>query len=995
MRKVYNSIPIRFKLPIIIAGLSVISIIATSAVSFLNTRSALLADAESRMVSINRMQARFVEEFFTGIDRDLTLRANSHLVINAVQDFTAAFNAYPDPLEALQAIYITDNPHPNGEKDQLTNSGVGDEYDRVHTRYHPDFDALQDANGYYDVFLFDIEGNLIYSVFKELDFATNMIEGAWRNSGLATVFNGAMNAQPDGATTFDDFKPYEPSYGAPAAFFARPVFDDAGERIGVLAYQAPIDAINAAMRGVSGLGDTGEVVLVGADRLMRNDSPATDESDILMTSLDDAAVSRALEGQVGFAEITDGLGNRVWASYGPLELFGSRWAIVAKQSSAELRAPLESALWKTVQAAMVAITIALAVVVFVARGISRPLVGLNAAVQNIARRDFDALVPATGRRDEIGQIGQAIDAFRKDLKAAEESAVETAFKGAAFEVSGAPMMITNLDLEVLQINSALTRIMEDRKKDFELVVPGFDPQNLVGLSMKGFAAFPPDVELALKRPEHLPYKTKISVGEAYIGLLLDVVRDSAGNMIGYVLDWKDQTYQMQSQTLMQAIDGGQGRVEITKDRKVRAANDTFSGIVGIPLSEITGVSCSGVIEPMSEVDGHSDFWDHVAADNSIFDHFRVNLGAKEVILQGSLSPVKDHKGEIRGSILLGSDVTENYLESAAKAKREREMTEAQAKVVQTLQSSLSKLSNGDLRSRIEDHMPEEYEVLRHDFNAAIDGLNSALTRILEGANLIYSNANEVSSATVELSHRTESQAATLEKTAAALNDLSSLVSKATEGTSEVAKVVNSTRENAKQSGEIVREAVEAMQQIKASSEEISNIINVINEISFQTNLLALNAGVEAARAGDAGRGFAVVASEVRELAQRSSSAADDITKLISSSSDQVVRGVELVNKTGAALDKIVAEVVDISKQVDEIAASSVEQASGIGEINTAVSQINTTTQSNAAMVEESTAASQSLKHEASTLLESVSRFTISDAGTERRLENDTRERKVA
>ncbi|MEL6958990.1 MAG: HAMP domain-containing protein, partial [Pseudomonadota bacterium] len=795
MRTFYNSIPIRFKLPIIIAGLSVISIIATSAVSFLNTRSALLADAEARMVSINRLQSRFLEEFFKGIDRDLTLRANSQLVADAIRDFSAAFDAYADPLETLQTIYITENPEPNGEKDQLTTSGVGDQYDRVHTKYHPEFDAVQDANGYYDVFLFDSKGNLIYSVFKELDYATNMIDGRWRDSGLATVFNKAIQAPRDGATTFDDFKPYEPSYGAPAAFFARPVFDDAGERIGVLAYQAPIDAINASMNGVSGLGETGEAILVGGDGLMRNDSPRTEETDILVTLLDDAAVSLALDGQVGFAEMTDGWGETVWASYGPLDLFDSRWAIVAKQSSSELLAPLNSALWKTIQAAAVAILIALAAVVFVARGLSRPLVGLNTAVQNIAKRDFDAIVPATDRGDEIGQIGQAIDAFRKDLKTAEESAVETAFKGAAFEVSGAPMMITNLDLEVLQINAALTRIMEDRMQDFQEVVPDFDPHKLIGLSMKRFAAFPSDVEVALEQPDQMPYRTKISVGDAYIGLLLDVVRDSAGNTIGYVLDWKDQTYQMQSQTLMQAIDGGQGRVEITRDRKVRVANDTFSEIVGIPLDEIVGMNCSGVIQPIAKLDDHTDFWEYVAADNGIFDHFRVSFGAKEVIVQGSLSPVKDHKGDIRGSILLGSDVTESYKEAAAKVRREREMTEAQAQVVRTLQSSLSKLSNGDLRSRIEDPMPEEYEVLRHDFNAAIDGLGSALSRIFIGANQIDGNANEVSSATVELSHRTETQATTLEKTAGALNDLSELVAKATAGTSEVAKVVNSTREN--------------------------------------------------------------------------------------------------------------------------------------------------------------------------------------------------------
>ena len=414
MRKFYKSLRIGVKLPIIIGGLAVASILATSAVSYKNARSTLLADAETRMVSINRAQARYIEEFFSTLDRDLTLRANSQLVINAVRDFTGAFQSYSDPLSSLQAAYITENPHPNGEKDKLLTTGIGDQYDRVHSQYHTDFDALQDANGYYDVFLFDTDGNLIYSVFKELDYATNMNTGQWQNSGLATVFKKAMNSQMGDPTIFDDFKPYEPSYGAPAAFFARPVFDAEGGRIGVLAYQAPIDAINAAMSNTDGIGQSGEAMLVGDDRFMRNDSPASDENDILTTAIDIDAVRSALEGTVGFADYTDNWGEAVWASFGPLELFGTRWAVVVKQSKAELLAPLSDALFETARAAAAVILVVLTVVIFVARSISRPLIGLNTAVQNISRKDYEVPVPAIERGDEIGEIANAIDKFRKE-----------------------------------------------------------------------------------------------------------------------------------------------------------------------------------------------------------------------------------------------------------------------------------------------------------------------------------------------------------------------------------------------------------------------------------------------------------------------------------------------------------------------------------------------------------------------------------------------------
>ena len=235
------------------------------------------------------------------------------------------------------------------------------------------------------------------------------------------------------------------------------------------------------------------------------------------------------------------------------------------------------------------------------------------------------------------------------------------------------------------------------------------------------------------------------------------------------------------------------------------------------------------------------------------------------------------------------------------------------------------------------------------------------------------------SATAELSKRTENQAATLEETSAALTELTVSVQSTSEGAAKASQVVGDAHKNAEESGEVVRTAVAAMEEIETSSKSISSIITVIDDIAFQTNLLALNAGVEAARAGDAGRGFAVVASEVRALAQRASEAAGEISELINSSGQQVQKGATLVQKAGSALTEIISSVQDISVHVSSIAKSAKEQSVGISEINDAIADLDTATQLNAAMVEETTATSESLNAQSEVLSQTTSNF-ITDSG---------------
>ncbi|MGB8601088.1 MAG: methyl-accepting chemotaxis protein, partial [Rhizomicrobium sp.] len=272
-------------------------------------------------------------------------------------------------------------------------------------------------------------------------------------------------------------------------------------------------------------------------------------------------------------------------------------------------------------------------------------------------------------------------------------------------------------------------------------------------------------------------------------------------------------------------------------------------------------------------------------------------------------------------------------------------------------------------------------VLQKDFNDAMSQMESAMQDIFKSAGEIANNCQEISQGAREMATRTERQAASLEETAAAVNEITATVAKSSEGASQANTKANTAKVGAEHGNNIAAKAVAAMREIAKSSSEITNIISVIDEIAFQTNLLALNAGVEAARAGEAGRGFAVVATEVRSLAGRSAEAAKEIKALIKNSETQVETGVKLVEESGTALQQIVTDITSISQLVGDIAHSQKEQANALGEIDSAVGDMDKSTQQNAAMAEQSNAASEALAGFAREMENLVSRFEISGSKT--------------
>jgi methyl-accepting chemotaxis protein/HAMP domain-containing protein len=355
----------------------------------------------------------------------------------------------------------------------------------------------------------------------------------------------------------------------------------------------------------------------------------------------------------------------------------------------------------------------------------------------------------------------------------------------------------------------------------------------------------------------------------------------------------------------------------------------------------------------------------------------------ERLSQGDMRPVwgfertSDEIARIASALTVFRDSLVEKAELTKATEKERSENQLrQTMAVQAIGTGLARLAGGDLTYRIEENLDEGYAQLKDDFNQAAETLKLAVVDVVKIAESIRVGTKDISQATAALSKRSEHQAATLEETAATIEELAASVNEAAEASRDAAQTTHDARDEASKSATVVQSAVKAMQDIEESSSQIAQIISVIDDIAYQTNLLALNAGVEAARAGDAGRGFAVVASEVRGLSQRTSDAAREIKDLITKSSDQVESGVTQVGRTGATLESIVERVSHISSLVSGIADATGEQATGLDESSSAITQLDIVTQKNASMVEETSAASRTLQNDAEKLVAHMAKFSV-------------------
>jgi methyl-accepting chemotaxis protein len=529
----------------------------------------------------------------------------------------------------------------------------------------------------------------------------------------------------------------------------------------------------------------------------------------------------------------------------------------------------------------------------------------------------------------------------------------------ALDAVRANVMISDTNLNIVYMNPAVREFLTKVEDDLRRELPRFSMAKMIGSNIDIFHKNPLHQRTMLAQLKQR-HNATITVGTHIFDLLVTPLM-AGSKRTGFVVEWTDAKARLMNfdfAAQMESFGRSQAIIEFKTDGTIVKANDKFLQLLGYSLDDIKGKHHRMFIDPAErDSQEYAQFWDGLRrGEFRAAEYRRLTKNGRYVTIQGSYNPILDEKGNVMKVVKMATDVS------------------SRVDSVNKIAGALSALAEGDLEQRIAEPLTVELDKIRVDFNRALDKLQQTMKSIAVNADAVREGAKEITNASDDLSRRTEQQAASIEETAAALDQITATVRKTAEGAVEARSVVGTAKNDAQRSGAVVHEAVTAMQAIESSSKKIENIIGVIDEIAFQTNLLALNAGVEAARAGEAGRGFAVVATEVRALAQRSADAAKEIKALISESGEQVGSGVRLVGLTGEALTRIVGHVDQMSGLMSEIASAAQEQATGLGQVNSAVNQMDKVTQQNAAMVEQSTAASHSLAGEAEELMRLVKQF---------------------
>ncbi len=454
--------------------------------------------------------------------------------------------------------------------------------------------------------------------------------------------------------------------------------------------------------------------------------------------------------------------------------------------------------------------------------------------------------------------------------------------------------------------------------------------------------------------------------DAVIAPIVDKKTGKPRKYLGVRYDITEQEIARQNMKgILDGVNKLYATVEFNLDGTIITANENFLKCMGYSLDEIKGQHHRMFCDPaMTSTAEYTAFWQGLNQNQSYAGVYRrVGKGGKEVWIQAAYCPVADEMGRPFKVVKFATDIT---VQKNAQAQLEACMNEAT--------QSLTALAHGDLTYSMRGSYEGELEKIKESINTALANLTQTMSAVRSAVEGVTSGSEEITKGNEDLSERTSEQASALEETAASMEEMTSTVKQNADNAKQADQLAIAARETADKGGAVTQRAVEAMGEINKSSKKIADIITVIDEIAFQTNLLALNAAVEAARAGEHGRGFAVVAAEVRNLAQRSATAAKEIKGLINESIQRVSDGTELVNQSGKTLDEIVSSVKRVSDIIAEISAASQEQASGLDQVNKAIMSMDESTQQNAALVEETTSSAQSMKEQAKDLMQQVETF---------------------
>ncbi|MBB4266330.1 methyl-accepting chemotaxis protein [Roseospira visakhapatnamensis] len=599
MSRLLASYRIAVMLPLVIGVMALLSVVITGGLAYWHAAEEMTEEAKGKLIALREGRAGALTDYLSGIDADLAVVAADETVAEALRRFAAAqadlTGAGADLTKTLQAAYITANPNPPGDKHRLDAAPGGTAYDQVHGDVHPWFRTLQQQRGYYDVFLLDPDGTVIYSVFKENDFATNIVSGRWSDTGLARVFREVVADTGRARVAFQDFAPYAPSNNAPASFIARAVTAGDGTLLGVLAFQMPIGRINGVMQIAAGMGDTGEAYLVGEDALMRSDSRFSEESTILSRTVNTAPVREALTGVSGVMIADDYRGRPVVSAFAPVTVHGARWVVLVEADVAEVLAPVDRMKGFMVMAGLGILVLMAVLGVVVSRGITVPLGGMTQAMGQLAKGDMAVAIPAADRRDEIGDMAQAMAVFKdnalrmEQMKADQEeqrrqaeierrrallmmaerfesqvAGVVTSVSGAAEEMESSARALTDIAERTTERSTTVAGVAEQTASNMETVASATEE----------LAA---SVQEIARQVEQASTVARGAVGEAaHTTEMVQALDHAAGRIsevLGLISDVADQTNLLALNATIEAAragDAGKGFAVVASEVKALA-----------------------------------------------------------------------------------------------------------------------------------------------------------------------------------------------------------------------------------------------------------------------------------------------------------------------------------------------------------------------------------------------------------------------------------------
>ncbi len=595
----------------------------------------------------------------------------------------------------------------------------------------------------------------------------------------------------------------------------------------------------------------------------------------------------------------------------------------------------------------------------------------------------------------------------------------------ALDCVTANVMVADADLNIIYMNDTVSEMFKVAETDIRKDLPRFDVKTLMGTNIDDFHKNPSHQRRMLTDLNDT-FESKLTLGGRTFQIIANPIFDDNRERVGTVVEWQDLTERLareeedrkraeaealiaaENGRIKQALDGVTTNVMIgDNDLNIIYMNDAvtqlFREVESDVRKDLPGFDANNLIGTCIDMFHKNPAHQRTMLANLSSTH-KAELAIGGRTMQVIASPVFSDDGERLGTVVewadrtqelaveqevqqvvdgaLAGDLTQRISLDGKEGFFERlstavnELVGVAERVITDTVRVFGAMSGGDLTETIEGEYAGSFGKLKADANETINKLTEVVGRIQVASNSVKTGSDEISQGNTDLSQRTEEQASSLEETASSMEEMTSTVKQNADNAAEANQLAKAAREQAEKGGAVVRQAVEAMDEINASSKKISDIIGVIDEIAFQTNLLALNASVEAARAGDQGRGFAVVASEVRNLAGRSATAAKEIKDLIQDSGSKVDEGSRLVNDSGETLEEIVNGVKKVTDIVGEIAAASQEQSAGIEQVNKAVMQLDELTQQNAALVEEAAAASESMGEQADGLNQLIQFFTV-------------------